>query len=59
MMFRMEFVSELLESAREGQGEEVWGGGEGEGSTVTDGQTGYRTPVLAQKVHAPARCDSV
>ena len=25
MMFRMEFVSELLESAREGQGEEEWG----------------------------------
>lgn len=23
--FRMEFVSELLESAREGQGEEEWG----------------------------------
>jgi len=37
--FRMEFVSELLESAREGQGEE--GGGEGEGSAVTDGRTGY------------------
>ena len=34
------------------------GGEEGEVSPVMD-KTGYTVPVLAQKVDAPARCDSV
>lgn len=29
------------------------------GGKYLDGRTGYTVPVLAQKVHAPARCDSV